>query len=88
MSSVEEIVECPKCKGKCGHVINIGTGEEWCGCLEPNCDYGWGYTLNQDTGELEEVVGKVTFHQIPNSELHPIDQLPMQILIDNLDLNK
>lgn len=88
MSQVEEIFKCPKCGGKAGYVIDINTDEEWCGCLEPNCDYGWKHIRNPETGKLEEVVGKVAFHQIPISELHPIEQLPMHIAIDALDIEE
>ena len=86
MSQVEEIVKCPKCGGECGYVVDINTDEDWCSCLEPDCDYGFKHIRNPETRQLEEVVGKVKFHQIPYEELHPIEQLPIQIGVDNLDI--
>ena len=89
MSQVEEIIECPRCGGECGYVIDIRTDEEWCGCLKPDCDYGWQHLRDPETGQwLEEIVKKATFHQIPYSDLHPIEQLPIQIMIDSLEGGK
>ncbi len=82
MSSVEEIFECPKCGKDCGYVFDCTLGEEWCSCLNPECDYGWKHILTE-TG-WEEIVGKVEFHQIQYSELHPIEQLPIKIMVDSI----
>jgi len=75
MSQVEDMFPCPKCGSECGYVMDIKTDEEWCGCFNPKCDYGWKHLRNLTTGQLEEIVEKAIFHQIPYSKLHPIEEL-------------
>lgn len=85
MSCVETIFTCPKCGRECGYVMDTNTDEEWCGCLNGDCDYGYQHIRDHKTGEwLKEITEKAIFHKIPIEELHPIEQLPMQIMIGEL----
>lgn len=84
MSQVQDIFPCPKCGSECVYEIDVRTREEWCCCLNPDCDYGWKYERNPETGELEEVAGKVAFYRAPSSELRPLEDLPIQIAADDL----